>query len=535
MKIAITILLAFLSLGIFAQTPDYDFKKTLGSAFDDEGHKIAEDKNGNILIAGSFIDTLEIQGTEIVSYGSNDAFFAKFDSEGLLLWIYAIGGEAGDVAHNISFDSDGNYYFGGSFHSPILYAFDTTIISCGCSEFGFIAKLSPDGDFQWIRGFMGDGAFIMSDLKVNSSDEIIFSGSFYLSAFLSSGTYYSQGVCDIFLVAYSTSGDEIWARTFGGPGMEAISGFDLTSDDQIMASGGFTQTLDMGAGAMVSSGNSDVFVSKLTNTGNIVWSLRAGGSLNDQANTLTLDSEENILISGFFNDTADFSPYEITSSGYEDLFLAKYNSFGEALWVKDYGNGFDEAGLSLETDSENNIYLTGRYMLDFNFGDTVIPGNTYSDILILKWDESGNEIWAKSISGPRNDAGLSLCVISNDVLLITGYFRDSAIFDDGYVYGKGQNEVFFAKLSGSFVEVLSENISNPITIFPNPATELLVIESKYSVVEIQVITNSGQIIITKPIISLHGNELNISDLQKGLYFLKIKTVKGVFIRKIIKN
>ncbi|MBN2681513.1 MAG: T9SS type A sorting domain-containing protein [Bacteroidales bacterium] len=537
MKLLSLLICAAITSFVIAQNPSFKNVEVFGSGFDDEGYEIKIVENRNYLVCGSFTDTLSVFDNTLISKGNNDAFFAKFDSLGNVLWINSIGGTTGDLATSIDMDSEGNYYFLGTFHSPVLYAFDTTVLSCGCAEYSFILKLSPLGELIWIKGLMGDGAFIAKDLKINENDEVIIGGSYYNSAFMYFGTYYSNGINDIILAAFSKNGEELFVKTYGNSGMESINSLEIDENNNIFITGWFNTNIDFGNGQMNSVGLKDIFTAKLDEIGNIIWSNSSGSAQNDEPNTINIDYNGNIIISGYYSGVIEFGSTMLESQGFEDVFIVKYNNLGDFVWIKTYGNSFDEAGISSGLDSDGNIYLTGRYMMDFIFGDTIVGGNTYSNAFVLKLDENGNENWIKTINGNRNDAGIGLFVLENNKLLVTGYIRDSAYFDNELFFATGQNDIFVAELSLDILQDVDNRFVADIQIFPIPASDYLHIVSNIAIAEFKIFDSTGKLFKVLNTINNSSYTLNINDLNAGIYFLSIITVDGKLIKskKIVIN
>jgi hypothetical protein len=228
-----------------------------------------------------------------------------------------------------------------------------------------------------------------------------------------------------------------------------------------------TVDFDPGDGTtnLTSAGANDAFVSKLNSSGELIWAKSFGGSQADEGNSIAVDSSGNVYTTGFFEGTADFDPgvgtSNFTSAGYEDFFVSKLNSSGALLWAKSFGAGQIDKGNSIAVDSSGNVYTTGYFSLivDFDPGDgtTNLTSAGGHDAFVSKFNSSGDLIWAKSFDGSYDTEAISIAVDSSGNVYTTGYFDGTADFDPGagtaYLALAGYADVFVSKLdsSGNYV------------------------------------------------------------------------------------
>ena len=88
----------------------------------------------------------------------------------------------------------------------------------------------------------------------------------------------------------------------------------------------------------------------------------------DQINDLCTDDSGNIYTTGHFSETAIFGSHSLISSGIRDIFVTKMDSNGNWLWVESAGGSYNDCGTSINTDTEDNIYVTGHFESSANFG-----------------------------------------------------------------------------------------------------------------------------------------------------------------------
>ena len=236
------------------------------------------------------------------------------------------------------------------------------------------------------------------------------------------------------------SPDWLWAKSIGGSNQnEKGNSIAIDGSGNIYITGGFEGTVDFDPGAgvynLISNGHTDIFISKFDSSGNLIWARSFGDTVVDQGNSVAVDSFGNVYTSGNFFGIVDFDPgpatFNLGSPGDVNVFINKLDSMGNLLWAKAFDKSYCDA---LSLDNFENVYTTGYFggTVDFN-PDTGIFNLTSTglDIYIHKLDINGNFKWAKKLGGANYDYGKS---IANDLfgnVYSTGFFKDTADFDPG--------------------------------------------------------------------------------------------------------
>ncbi|MDY0112281.1 MAG: SBBP repeat-containing protein, partial [Candidatus Syntrophosphaera sp.] len=149
----------------------------------------------------------------------------------------------------------------------------------------------------------------------------------------------------------------LWAKQAGGTYSDEGNGIAIDSSGNSYVTGRFQGTATFGTTTLTTTGSSeiaDIFVAKLDSSGNWLWATKAGGNDRDYGYDIATDFSGNSYVTGYFNGTASFGGTTLTSSGQEDIFVAKLDSSGNWLWAKKAGGTCSESGLSIATDSSGN-------------------------------------------------------------------------------------------------------------------------------------------------------------------------------------
>lgn len=368
---------------------DFLWAKKIGGSGYTVGNSIAIDAAGNVCIGGRFKGTIDVD-PDTTTYNLvcptslNDAFLAKYDSSGALIWAKQFGGIGADQINSVALDSADNVYAIGNFLAAV--DFDP----------------SPD--------------------------------SLILTTF---------GYTDVFILKMDSAGNFIWAKNIGGAFFDYGNAITLDRAANIYITGNFAETTDFDPGQgiynLTSLGITDVFVCKLNCNGNFIWANRFGGSEEDWGMAIAVDAAANVAVTGNFRAMVDFNTtsdtLNVTAVGAEDIFIFSCDSAGNFKWANTFGSTSYDYGYSIVADATGNIYTTGIFngTIDFDPG----PGNNNHssngnhDLFISKLDSTGNTVWSHSIGGSGYDWGQSITLASGNKLFLTGWFQSVTDFDTG--------------------------------------------------------------------------------------------------------
>jgi hypothetical protein len=226
------------------------------------GGHLRVDAAGDLIMDGETTGTVDFGGGPLVGSPTvNDVFVAKFDADGNYLWAKRLTGDWGGGAVP---DADGNIYFAGAFSRPIDLG-GGPLVSAGSTDV-FLVKWTPDGQHLWSHRYGDAGAQWGHGVAVDSHGNVVVSGLFATSIDLGTGEVFTavDTAGDCFIFKASSNGDPLWARQFGGPGLQWCVDVHVDGEDAVLVTGAFENTVDFGAGPMTSAGALDAYVAKLT-------------------------------------------------------------------------------------------------------------------------------------------------------------------------------------------------------------------------------------------------------------------------------
>ena len=263
-----------------------------------------------------------------------------------------------------------------------------------------------------------------------------------------------------------------WAKTYGGVYSESARNLSIDASNNLYVVGTFSDTLYLdyptNSNSLVSYGRSDFFVLKLNDSGEQLWSMNIGSGDYDSAERIHVDSEDNLLIGGWFRDTVDFNPgidSFVLISENADQFILKLNANGEFMWVNYLVNGSIR---DLITDDDGNIYSVGRFSGELKFeinGQQQSISANWVDTYIQKIDKEGNTLWVKTFGGQDSEIGKSIRVDSEGNIYCAGEFADEAVFDSSngtiIIESEGEYDLFFMKMDSQGEILWAKGIGSP--------------------------------------------------------------------------
>ncbi len=218
----------------------------------------------------------------------------------------------------------------------------------------------------------------------------------------------SAGGNDYFLCKFNKDGEPSWITAIGGQTDEdLVGGMVLTKDGEIMVSGGYSDTIfTMNGDTLLSSGSSDIFLSKYTSDGDEVWikNVVKGRDL-QRASHLSIDKDENLILTGQFRDSTSFDETIAPSRNNLNLngFYSKFYSLdGTMIWWKSIEslNGKDGVLLTKSSSSADQIILIGSFSDSIVIeNDTIVSRDASKDASPSTPDTNGKVNWVNFMAG----------------------------------------------------------------------------------------------------------------------------------------
>ncbi|WP_051470317.1 SBBP repeat-containing protein [Fischerella sp. PCC 9605] len=389
----------------------------LGTTGIDLSLDAATDPSGNLYLAGYTSGPL--QGT---NQGLADAWVAKFDNKGNKLLGKQIGTPGGDSAYATATDNDGNFYLAG-FTTGDLFSSKQSQ-----SQDAWVAKYDSNGNLLWgkqfganLTGGFSNPAF---GLEVDEEGNVYLSG-LGIKENTRTDIFNFPVQDDSWVAKFDSNGNQQWFTEIKDPSasfpFSETPFFDESYDLAIDKDGntyltGWTQGLVKESDPSRQLLKYDAWLAKVNPDGQVQW-VQQFGSQNEGLEfswAVDTDSQGNIYTTGWT--TGDLAAENNKSY---DIWLSKFSPDGTQLWTKQFGSQGDDGMFAsdMEIDSQDNIFLTGYTNDRFGKGQKDGSYNAW----VGKFDTEGNNNWIQQFGSKKNlDYGIGLATHNNDKLYVTG-------------------------------------------------------------------------------------------------------------------
>jgi hypothetical protein len=319
----------------------------------------------------------------------------------------------------------------------------------------------------------GSNSFIQAS-ATDATGNVYVTGYFTGTVSFGNTTLVSAGGNDAFVAQWSPASNTFgWAYRAGGSGDEYASAIVLQGSNIYMAGSFNSASISFGNNTLTnaSAGTQDLFVAKLTITGNtssFIWAQRAGNANNEGVGSLAINGSS-IYLSGRFNSlTLTFGSTTLrntstnisTLNGY-DIFLAKLTDTGAAssfAWAQAINGTGDEItnGLAVRGTS---VYITGSFDFAITLGTLALATPTFSSLFFAKLTDAGptsSFTWVQQATSADFSIFTNAVAVNGSNIYVAGFFYGaSVLFGSTTLSNAGDREAFVVKLidagaSGSF-------------------------------------------------------------------------------------
>lgn len=305
-------------------------------------------------------------------------------------------------------------------------------------------------NWEWTKTAGGPSTDKVTGVTNDHYGNVFITGNFDSTIAFDSTRLVSAGGTDVFIAKYDPDGVLIWAKQVGGQNDDYSSAISTDITGNCYVTGFFFiqgTTTTFGSTTITQAGDADMFISKFTAAGNLLW-VRNGGSKGEDASFgIATDVSGNSYVTGYFSGTALFGTVKVTSMGYSDIFVAKYDAAGNLVWVRSGGGSYQDEAYAVSTDIAGNCYITGYFTGNSVFGGAQLSSAGYfdTDIIILKFNPSGLLLWAKRAGGTANDIGYGMDISPNGQIVICGVYQGTKLFGENVLTRIGGSNGFVAR------------------------------------------------------------------------------------------
>ncbi|MDC0257634.1 gliding motility-associated C-terminal domain-containing protein [Crocinitomicaceae bacterium] len=402
--------------------------------------------------------TLFTMGFTMSSFGQN------------LDWVVASGGLKSDKGTKVVHDDQGNSYITGYYNEEANFGTINTGFSFIQSKEAFVAKLDPQGNFVWethgINYFDDRGLGLTIDNNGNTYvTGTCWGGLDWPPLSVYNSTQYTD---QIFVTKIDPNGNPVWMKNAGNDAVPSFyynddHGQDLAVDDNnnVFVTGFVSNYYDQPGVATfdnitlnLAPYDSLAFIAKLDDQGNWQWVETFGGIYAQRDNAITVDEEGNAYVAGGYVETQNFGSQTLTSQGGTDIYVIKYDTDGNFVWVQEAGGPLSDRANGIVDGQDGFMYVTGEFRDTTYFGNSFLDnagGPSGRDAFVAKLSKNGDWVWARRAGSKKGkDRGNYITSNNQGQIFITGQYSSEADFGIFEVDSDGDSvQIFVAAIDGN--------------------------------------------------------------------------------------
>lgn len=337
---------------------EIQWQRTYGGSKDDQGQQVIQTTDGGYAITGY---AMSDDGDGSNNEGFHDNWILRLDSQGIILWEKSFGFSGHDHSYDLVETADGGFFFSGfldvtSSNGEGGTSKQSSLSAHGVGEF-WGTKVDANGNLQW-RKFFGGTNNDRSFGVVNALD-----GGYVLAGASESDDFDisdPKGSYDYWVVKVDKNGNLLWERSFGGTGIDQAQDILALNDGSYIIIG---NAFSADTQVTNNKGQSDIWLIKIDDDGELLWEKSIGGSGFDAAHSVRSTSDGGLILSG---NSKSFDGDVSENFGENDIWLVKTDSDGNLLWEKSFGGlGLDFGFDAIETPTGSIVVVGETASADF--------------------------------------------------------------------------------------------------------------------------------------------------------------------------
>ncbi len=401
---------------------------------------VAVDAGGNTYVTGVMAGTVTFGGSALVSAGAGDIIVASFAPDGTHRWSERFGGSADDYGQGIAVADDKVYVTGG-FSGSVDFG-GGAVASAGGFDGVVLVLAASTGVVASHRQFGSPDDDALIDVAVDADANVTIAGAFDLGTLVLDGAHALTGLAarNAFVASFDAGGAVRWSRVLSTAATDLSGCYALAVDPSgnVVTVGGFSGSLDAGAGTLTSAGSLDGFVASYTSTGVLRFARPYGGIFLDSLDGVDVDAVGNIVVGGSYDFQIDITP---------DLELATGTDGANGFWVALDADGEFRAARGLTTtevsiiadvafDPDGDVVVAGKIDGTPSFGPD--PGQDVGSVEILVAGFSattGASTYLRTYGGTGFDEARAVAVTPGGAVAVGGNFVGTADLGTGPLVG----------------------------------------------------------------------------------------------------
>ena len=374
-----------------------------------------------------------------------DIFVAKFAPDGTPTWAHSYGDGKDQSARGVAVDAQGNVVVVGQFVGSVNFG-GGTFTSVGPNfDDAFIVKLGPQGNHLWSKKFGDINSQVPHGVAVSAAGDIAMVGDFQTNMTFDAIAINSTGDTDAFVAVFDSAGNAKWAKAFGDLAAQSAHAVSFDATGNVLITGDTSGAIDFGQGAQALTGTDNAWAAKLSGAGAVTWGKLYGAS-KASGEGIGADAMGNVFLAGDHEGKIDFGGGALDNTFGPNVYVAKLDPLGKEIWSHTYGDSQSQHTKGLSVDGKGHAVIVGSFSGAIDFGKGKLASGGGVDGFVAKLDTQGCGIWQKGFGDAsfQSASGVSADTMGN--VLITGSIAGTANLGGAVLTANG-DDVFVAKLA----------------------------------------------------------------------------------------
>jgi gliding motility-associated-like protein len=355
------------------------WRMNMGGTQSDRITAVAAGSNGNALAIGYYAGTAQFGSYTLTATGDSlDIFIVSVSATGQVQWAITCGGPGNDYPHGIDVNSSGQVVVCGNFRETAQFGqFSYTAPdlpgSSDSSFDGFVAVLSADGTWQWVKQLTSSYDVNVLDVTIDNSGAVYGCGKFSQQLTIDD-TYTNTADESGMVFSLTAGGDEIWFNTLSG-GLVQCYDAEVGTDNALYITGNSFGTLAvitaMGSTLLPSSYLQQAFLLRFNTSGSFQWGHLLGSENGITGRKTTIGPSGECYMTGMFacvltsmEDALGEGYFH--SAGYHDVFVSRIENDGAHTWSRQYGGPGDDLSWGIGCTIADKPAIAGSFRKFFN-------------------------------------------------------------------------------------------------------------------------------------------------------------------------
>jgi hypothetical protein len=338
------------------------WSKRFGGQGNQHARGVAVNAAGDVVVAGFFEVSVDFGGGQLISAGQMDIYMATLSGASGAHVASARFGDAGMQRCQAVAAAPDGARITGAFEGSVDFG-GGALTSAGGQDV-FVAAFDATNQHVFSKGFGGAGDQVGAGIAAGPAGTMVVTGSFGGDLSFGGMPFTSAGLDDVFVAKLGPAGEHVWSQAFGDAAIQTGAGVAVDGAGNVLLAGAFDGSIDFGGGALTSAGGLDGYITSLSAAGAHLFSKRFGDAGEQLGAAVASDGSNNVVATGHFEGSVDLGGGAVTSAGQTDILVTKLSPAGAPAWSKRLGDNGSQLAYGIAIDSTGKVVVAGSFQGD---------------------------------------------------------------------------------------------------------------------------------------------------------------------------